>query len=192
MTSVSATPLSRHASDVALRDGSTVHVRPVTADDRDAIAALLSSMSPDSLYFRGCGQVDTDWLSDWAVDIDTTDRFGLVVTAGSPPAIVAHAGYVRIDERSRRDRIRGRRCFTRARDRHFAAWPAGRRRGRPRDRRVRRFRDGVQLEDARGLHRQWIPGRRAQRWRRDRDLACPPRCLLTCWPPLIAGSTRPH
>ena len=97
MTSVSAT-VPRHASDVALRDGSTVHVRPVTADDRDAIAALLSSMSPDSLYFRGCGRVDTDWLSDWAVDIDTPDRFGLVVTAGSPPAIVAHAGYVRMDE----------------------------------------------------------------------------------------------
>ncbi len=39
-------------------------------------------MSPDSLYFRGHGQINTDWLSDWAVDVDTTDRFGLVVTAG--------------------------------------------------------------------------------------------------------------
>lgn len=98
MTSVSAPPPSQLASDVALRDGSTVHVRPVTIDDRAAIAALLGSMSPDSLYFRGCGHVSTDWLSDWAVDIDAGDRFGLVVTAGSPPALVAHAGYVMLDE----------------------------------------------------------------------------------------------
>lgn len=84
--------------DVALRDGSTVHVRPVTADDRDGIAALLSSMSSDSLYFRGCGHIDVDWLSDWAVDTDAVNRYGLVVTSGLPPAIVGHAGYVRIDE----------------------------------------------------------------------------------------------
>ncbi len=89
--------LPRQSVDVALRDGSTVHLRPVTAADRAGIAALLGAMSPDSLYFRGCGQVDVDWLSDWAVDTDASDRYGVVASTGLPPAIVAHAGYVRID-----------------------------------------------------------------------------------------------
>src|SRR5579875_837573 len=98
MNALSATAFSRHESDVALRDGSTVHIRPVTGEDREAIRSLVGSMSPDSLYFRGCGLVSQDWLSDWAVDTDAVDRFGLVVTAGLPPAIVAHAGYVRVDK----------------------------------------------------------------------------------------------
>lgn len=99
MSAAPVTSLLERSVDVALRDGSTVQVRSVTAADRDAIAAFLGAMSPDSLYFRGCGQIDIDWLSDWAVDVDAEDRYGLVVTGGLPPAIVAHAGYVRIDER---------------------------------------------------------------------------------------------
>jgi acetate---CoA ligase (ADP-forming) len=98
MTTAPAASLPHLSVDVALRDGSTVHVRPVTGADRDAIAVLLRSLEPDSLYFRGCGQINVDWLSDWAVDVDATDRFGLVVTTGQPPTIVGHAGYVRIDE----------------------------------------------------------------------------------------------
>lgn len=97
MTSAPVATPSRRSVDVALRDGSTVHVRPVRADDRDAIATLMSSMSPDSLYFRGCGSVSVDWLSDWAVDTDANDRYGLVVTSGLPSAVVGHAGFVRID-----------------------------------------------------------------------------------------------
>lgn len=63
MTSTAPNSAPTYAFDVTLRDGSTVHVRPVTVDDRDAIAGLLNSMSPDSLYFRGCGQVNTDWFA---------------------------------------------------------------------------------------------------------------------------------
>jgi len=84
--------------DVALRDGSTVHVRPVSSEDRDALATFLRAMSPDSLYFRGCGQIDVEWLSDWSAQIDPDTRYGLVVNSGAPARIVAHASYVRIDE----------------------------------------------------------------------------------------------
>lgn len=98
MTSASSTSPELRSVNVALRDGSTVHVRPVSAGDRDGIATLLSSMSADSLYFRGCGQVNIDWLSDWAVDVDAANRYGLVATSGLSAAIVAHAGYVRVDE----------------------------------------------------------------------------------------------
>jgi acetyl coenzyme A synthetase (ADP forming)-like protein len=96
-----STPVTAPAGpsvDVALRDGSTVQVRPVAAEDRDGLATFLRAMSSDSLYFRGCGQIDVDWLSHWSAQIDPDARYGLVVTSGSPPQIVAHAGYVRIDE----------------------------------------------------------------------------------------------
>lgn len=99
MTSLQAPVRLKESVDVALRDGSTVHVRPVVAADRDGIATFLRSMSADSLYFRGCGGVDVDWLSDWSTEVDESDRYGLVVTSGSPAQIVAHAAYVRIDRR---------------------------------------------------------------------------------------------
>jgi acetyl coenzyme A synthetase (ADP forming)-like protein len=98
---MTSTPVSSPAEpsvDVALRDGSTVHVRPVAAADRDALASFLSAMSPDSLYFRGCGQIDVEWLSDWSAQIEPSSRYGLVVTTGKPPRIVGHASYVRVDE----------------------------------------------------------------------------------------------
>ena len=98
MSSTSVTSSAEPSVDVALRDGSTVHVRPVNAGDRDALAAFLSAMSPDSLYFRGCGQIDVAWLSDWSAQIEPASRYGLVVTTGTPPRIVGHASYVRIDE----------------------------------------------------------------------------------------------
>ena len=99
MTAASVIAPAGQSVDVALRDGSTVHVRSVTAEDRDALATFLRSMSPDSLYFRGCGQIDVEWLSDWSAQIDPGNRYGLVVTSGTPARIVAHASYVRIDER---------------------------------------------------------------------------------------------
>ena len=98
MASTSATPPVEPSDDVALRDGSTVHVRPVAEGDRDALAAFLRSMSPDSLYFRGCGHIDVEWLSDWSAQIDPVNRYGLVVTSGTPARIVAHASYSRIDD----------------------------------------------------------------------------------------------
>ncbi len=97
MTGVPVYPLE-DAVDVPLRDGSTVRIRPVRGDDREAIGRLLRSMSRDSLYFRGLGYPNIDRLTDWSVDVDYADRYGLVVTAGADQAIVAHAAYVRTGE----------------------------------------------------------------------------------------------
>jgi acetate---CoA ligase (ADP-forming) len=99
MSAPSATvayPFEREA-DVVLRDGATVHVRPVRADDETAMRAFLESVSADSIWFRFCGTVNLDWATSWSVNVDYADRFGLVVETGSPRAIIAHAVYVRID-----------------------------------------------------------------------------------------------
>jgi acetate---CoA ligase (ADP-forming) len=82
-------------TDIALRDGSTVHVRPIRAGDGPAIRAFLESLSPDSLEFRFFGIPDLNWVTNWSLDVDYADRFGLVVETGSPARIVAHAAYLR-------------------------------------------------------------------------------------------------
>jgi acetate---CoA ligase (ADP-forming) len=80
-----------------LRDGATVHVRPVRPDDRPAMRAFLESVSPESIGFRFFGTPNLEWATSWSVNVDYADRFGLVAETGSPRAIIAHAAYVRID-----------------------------------------------------------------------------------------------
>ena len=91
-----AYPWEREA-DVVLRDGATVHVRPVRADDGPAIHEFLKGLSTESIGYRFFGAVNLNWATSWSVDVDYSDRFGLVAEGGSPDSIVAHAAYVRLD-----------------------------------------------------------------------------------------------
>ena len=93
-SSAAAYPLDREA-EIALRDGSTVHVRPVRSGDKAAIRRFLDGVSPESIGFRFFGAADLDWVSDWSVNVDYADRFGLVAESGTPRCIIAHAVYVR-------------------------------------------------------------------------------------------------
>ncbi len=87
-----------HAVDVALRDGSTLHVCPVTGADRPAIEAFLHALSPQSIALRFFGQVNLDWAVEWATDVDYADRYALIATTGPDRTIVGHGAYIRIDE----------------------------------------------------------------------------------------------
>jgi acetyl coenzyme A synthetase (ADP forming)-like protein len=87
------------ATDVALRDGSTAHVRPVRAADHDAIRAFLGGLSRDSIWFRFFGAGNLEWAADWSVDVDYIDRYGLIAETGTPARVIAHAAYLRIDRR---------------------------------------------------------------------------------------------
>lgn len=89
-------PSAREA-DVALRDGSTVHVRPVRASDEPGIRAFLHDVSRESLGFRFFGAPDLEWVTSWSLDVDYADRFGLVAETGSPARVVSHASYIRMD-----------------------------------------------------------------------------------------------
>ncbi len=68
--------------DIALRDGSTLHVRPVAAEDRPAIEAFLAGLSRESIGFRFFGAVNLEWVADWSVDVDYADRYALVAVTG--------------------------------------------------------------------------------------------------------------
>jgi len=82
-------------ADVALRDGSTVHVRPVRAEDEAELREFLETLSPDSRVLRFfSGGANLRQAAQAAADVDYRRRYGLVATAGADAAIVAHAEYI--------------------------------------------------------------------------------------------------
>ena len=85
------------AVDVALRDGSTLRVRPVAADDAPAMRTFFEALSLESLGLRFFGVPSVDWVTKWSVDVDYADRYALVATTGPEQAIVGHGAYIRID-----------------------------------------------------------------------------------------------
>jgi acetyl coenzyme A synthetase (ADP forming)-like protein len=95
--STAAYPAHREA-DVVLRDGSTVHVRPVRHGDREALKKFLERLSADSrsLRFFSLG-VNLDAAAEWAADVDYDRRFGLVALGGPRQAVVGHATFSRDD-----------------------------------------------------------------------------------------------
>ena len=82
-------------TDVVLRDGSTVHVRPVRPSDEEAIRTFLQGVSREAIGFRFFGAPDLNWVVSWSLDVDYVDRFALVAETGDPLRIIAHSAYVR-------------------------------------------------------------------------------------------------
>ena len=81
-----------HQADVVLRDGSTVHVRPVRAEDAGAVRAFFERLSPRSIALRFfCGFPDLDRAVRWATEVDQ-HHYGLIAT-GADGRVVAHAGW---------------------------------------------------------------------------------------------------
>ena len=89
---------SHREADVALRDGSTVHVRPVRGDDEKQLLSFIQGLSLDTVAFRFfSGAIDPPKVAHWMVDTDYRDRFGLLATVGPSHEIVGHVSYVRTD-----------------------------------------------------------------------------------------------
>jgi acetate---CoA ligase (ADP-forming) len=83
-------------TDVVLRDGSTVRIRPVRADDEPALAQFLAGLSPDSLALRFFGSLSADALRRQAHKLANAggdDVFALVATLGADRRIVGHAQF---------------------------------------------------------------------------------------------------
>jgi acyl-CoA synthetase (NDP forming)/RimJ/RimL family protein N-acetyltransferase len=80
---------------IALRDGSTVTVRRVTAADRGALAAFLDALGVDARYLRffSCA-VDVEREAAAAAGLGLNGQ-GLIALAGDPERIVGHAEYIR-------------------------------------------------------------------------------------------------
>jgi acetate---CoA ligase (ADP-forming) len=95
-----------HEADVVLRDGSTVHVRPVRAEDAPAVRAFFERLSPESIGLRFfCGFPDLDRAVRWATDVEDQHRYGLIATSSADGRVVAHAGWEREPDRPERAEI---------------------------------------------------------------------------------------
>jgi acetyl coenzyme A synthetase (ADP forming)-like protein len=83
-------------TDVVLRDGSTVCVRPIAGEDEAAMVTFLAGLSLRSRALRFfSAAINLEGQARRAVDVDGTDAYGLIATAGAAGEIVGHAGYVR-------------------------------------------------------------------------------------------------
>ena len=95
-----------HDTDGVLRDGLTVHVRPVRAEDAPAVRAFFERLSPESIALRFfSGFPDLDRAVRWATDVEDQHRYGLVATSSADGRVVAHAGWEREPDRPERAEI---------------------------------------------------------------------------------------
>src|ERR1041385_6666595 len=84
--------------DVVLRDGSTVRVREMHADDNDALYALFESLSEESRWLRFLSLASDSALVAEARRETNLDRtFGLIALSGPDQRVVGHAFYAGID-----------------------------------------------------------------------------------------------
>jgi acetyl coenzyme A synthetase (ADP forming)-like protein len=92
MPTVTAAPYPAHfESDVLLRNGRTLHIRPVRPEDGEAVLGLFRGMSRDSLYMRFFDVRTPDAaLRDSPTDVDYETDFGVVGELGGSIAAIAH------------------------------------------------------------------------------------------------------
>jgi acetate---CoA ligase (ADP-forming) len=93
---VSAYPSHREA-DVVLRDGSTVHLRPVQPGDADALTDFFAALDPRSRAFRFfSGAADLDQAAQLMADVDYRGRYGLIASRGADHSPVGHGAYLEL------------------------------------------------------------------------------------------------
>ncbi len=82
-------------ADVVLRDGSTMHLRPVRRSDREPLLTLFAGLGPNSRMFRFfSGAPDLDGAAAMLAEVDYLSRYGLVATRGEESRLVAHGTYL--------------------------------------------------------------------------------------------------
>ena len=90
-----AAQLGDRESDVVLRDGSTVHVRPVRPDDAPGIGTLYPALSTESRVLRFfSAAVDLDAAAGREARLGGAHACGLVATTGTDQRLVGQASFV--------------------------------------------------------------------------------------------------
>jgi acetyl coenzyme A synthetase (ADP forming)-like protein len=92
-----AAPYPAHREvDIALRDGGTIHLRPIRSEDEEALRAMLDGLSLEARAFRFFSAgADLAAAARTSCDVDYADRYGVVAVAGDGRAILGHGMYAR-------------------------------------------------------------------------------------------------
>ncbi|HMA17548.1 MAG TPA: GNAT family N-acetyltransferase, partial [Thermoanaerobaculia bacterium] len=99
-----ATPSERYESDVVLKNGSTLHLRPVCAKDAPALLRFIEGLSPESRYLRFLRTQDFDLeRAEYFASVDYEDEFALVGEAR--PGIVALGHFYRDPKKRERAEV---------------------------------------------------------------------------------------
>jgi len=78
-------------SDVVLRNGRTLRIRPVRCDDRERLRAFFTTLSPETLHARFFAMCTADQALTYApADVDYVHDFGVVGEIGDRIVAVAH------------------------------------------------------------------------------------------------------
>ena len=95
---MSTAPYPRHHDvDAVIRDGSTIHIRPLVPSDEDALSAFLAGLSEHSRVLRFFHAVkDLGWAVKRFMDVDYQGRHGLLALRGDPERIVGHSFYAQV------------------------------------------------------------------------------------------------
>jgi acetyl coenzyme A synthetase (ADP forming)-like protein len=130
---------AQYESDIVLRDGSTLRLRPVRPGDEAALKELHDRLSPDSAYFRFFGlRADSDDEVSRLLRTDYDNEFSLVAESGMRlSGVASYSRNLRFPERAEvaftiADALQGRGVGTRmletlatiARDHHIRVFDA--------------------------------------------------------------------
>lgn len=92
--------IASRTTELFLRDGTRVVIRPVVPEDKDKLAEAFSRLSPESRYRRFFSQIDelTPEMLKKLTEIDYDDHFAWVAAAPDEPGApgVGAARYVRV------------------------------------------------------------------------------------------------
>src|SRR6202521_5581084 len=90
---------THRAVTAVLRDGSTVAVRPIRAEDEAELSRFFSSLSLESLVSRFFGVANADAMAKTFAHVDYSSRYGIVAIAGTVGQVVGHAMFAEIGPR---------------------------------------------------------------------------------------------
>ncbi len=90
---------AHRVADVVLRDGSTVRIRPVRADDQVRVEDYLIGLSPQTRQLRFWGaSIDVREVAQKAVEVDYRDHVTLLALSGGDQGkVIGGAQYIRMD-----------------------------------------------------------------------------------------------
>lgn len=86
---------AHRSADVALKDGSTVHIRPVRPEDEASLVTFFDELSPEARGFRFfTAAASTERAAALAAKVDYAADYGLVAIRGEDDRIVGHGTYM--------------------------------------------------------------------------------------------------